>query len=243
MGYVSRHKRRDLSRYETVYEDPDYERLRAAEGPPREEKITAGMLTGGSTLESIGGLVAVILAVLGFSQQPLEMAAIATIAIGVGLLAQGASIMTRWRQAVRKLEAAHLDRSELVEGVSTEVFGGVVGIVLGITALAGIRPAILLPVAALVFGGSLLLGGATQPDLVYLAPERNPRIARATFGAIRASGNVMVLAGVAAAVLGILGLVGVGPPLGLTLAALLGIGVALLFAGGALTTRFVRRFA
>lgn len=242
MGYVSRHKRRDLSKYETLYEDPEYERLKAFEGPPREEKITAGVLTGGSTLETLGGLVAAILAIVGLSAQPLPMAGLATIAIGVALLAHGVSIMTRWRQAVRKLEGAHVGRRELVEGVSTEVFGGLVGIVLGIVALAGVRPTVLLAVAVVVFGGSLLLGGTTQPDLVYLAPERNSRAARATFTAIRASGGVMVLVGIAAAVLGVLALVEVGPPLSLVLVALLGIGGALLVAGGALTTRFVRRF-
>lgn len=242
MGYVSRHKRRDLSRYETVYEDPEYERLKAFEGPPREERITAGMLTGGSTLELVGGLVAAILAIVGFTQQPIQMAGFATIAIGVALLSQGVSIMTRWRQAVRKLEGAHVGKGELIEGVSTEVFGGIVGIVLGIVALSGVRPATLLAVAAVVFGGSLLLGGTTQPDLAYLAPERNPRIARATFTAIQASGGVMVLVGIAAAVLGVLALVEVGEPVSLVLVALLAIGFALLVAGGALTTRFVRRF-
>jgi hypothetical protein len=150
--------------------------------------------------------------------------------------------MARWRHALRRVQGTRLERSELVEGVSTEVFGGTVGIVLGILALVGVKPMILLPVAALVFGGSLLLGGATQPDLVYLSPDRNPRYARMTFSAVQASGGIMVLVGVAAAVLGILALIEVGPALSLTLVAMLSIGFALVFAGGALTARFVRRF-
>lgn len=241
MGYVSRHKRRDLSKYETVYEDPEYDRLRAST-LRRSDKITAGVLTGGSTLETFGGLSAIVLAVIGFQQQPIQMCAVATIAIGFALLSQGASLMARWRQTLRKLEHSKLERNELVEGVSTEVFGGTVGIVLGILALLGIKPDVMLPVAAIVFGGSLLLGGAAQPDLVYLAPERNPRYARATFRAIQASGGIMVLVGVASAVLGILALLRVGPPIHLTLVAMLGIGFSLLFAGSALTARFVRRF-
>jgi hypothetical protein len=148
--------------------------------------------------------------------------------------------MARWRHAVNRLEGTRPDRDELVEGVSTEVFGGVVGIVLGIIALVGIKPAIMLPVAAIVFGGSLLLGGAAQPDLVYLAPERNPRYARATFSAIQASGGIMVLVGVAAAVLGILGLLEVAPPVSFALVSMLSIGFSLLIAGGALTARFMR---
>jgi hypothetical protein len=241
MGYVSRHKRRDLSKYETVWEDPEYQQLAAIASPRREEKITTGMLAGGSTLETMGGLTAVILSVVGFQERPVVMGAVATIAIGIALLAQGASIMARWQHALPKLQGGKPDRTELVEGVGTEVFGGAVGVVLGIIALVGIKPHVMLPVAAIVFGGSLLLGGAAQPDLVYLAPDKNPRFARVTFSAIQASGGVMVLVGVAAAVLGILGLLDVGPPLSLALVAMLSIGFSLLFAGGALTARFVHR--
>jgi len=240
MGYVSRHKRRDLSKYETVWQDPDYEQLAAAAAPPRVDRVTQGMLAGGSTLETLGGLAAVIVSVVGFSEQPVQMCAIATIAIGIALLSQGASIMARWQRMTHELEGTKPDRTELVEGVSTEVFGGSVGIVLGVIALVGIKPMVLLPVAAIVFGGSLLLGGAAQPDLVYLAPERNPRYARATFSAIQTSGGIMVLVGVAAAVLGILGLLDVGPPLSFALVSMLSIGFSLLLTGGALTARFMR---
>lgn len=242
MGYVSRHKRRDLSRYQTIYEDPDYDRLAASLTPGRDERITAGMLAGGSTLETLGGLAAVILCVVGLQERAITMGSIATIAIGFALLSQGASIMARWGQAFRRFEGTRPDRNEMVEGVSTEVFGGIVGVALGVIALAGVKPTVMLPVAAIVFGSSLLLGGAAQPDLVYLAPEKNPRIARATFSAIQASGGIMVLVGVAAAVLGVLALLEVGPPLALALIAMLCIGFSLLFAGSALTARFVRRF-
>jgi len=243
MGYARKHHPAKLAKYETLYEDPDYhrtlDRLRAF---GIRDKVTTGIFTGGSTLETLGGLVAVVVAVVGLSCLPIQLAAVATIAIGVGLAAEGASIMARWREALRKLDGSRFDRNELVGGVSTEVFGGVVGIVLGVLALTGTQPLILLPVAAIVFGGSLLLGGAAQPELVFLQPERNPRYARATYSAIHASGGVMVLVGVASAVLGILGLLNVGPILTLTLVAMLAIGGALLFAGGALTARFIRRF-
>lgn len=240
---MRKHKPRDLSKYETLYEDPDYDRLRAFNATRREEKVAAGVLTGGSSLETIGGLVAVVVSVLGLSYRPIEMCAVATIAIGIGLLAEGASIMARWRQTLRKLDGPRFDRNELVGGVSTEVFGGLVGIVLGVLALTGVAPLVLLPAAAIVFGGSLLLGGAAQQELVYVSPERNPRYARVTYSAIQASGGLMVLVGVGAAVLGILALLDVGPILTLSLVAMLCIGAAMLFAGGALTARFVRRFA
>jgi len=243
MGYVSRHRRRDLSKYETLYEDPEFERLAAARPRTREDKVTAGTLVGGSTLETMGGLAAVILAVLGFQRSPIELCAVATIAVGVALLSQGGSLVARWSHALRKSKGTRVTRSELVEGVGTEVFGGIVGIALGILALASLRPAVLLPIAAIVLGVALLLGGTMQPDLVYLAPERDPRYARATYSAIRASGSLMVLVGVASAVLGLLGLVQVGPPISLALVAMLCIGFALVIAGSSLTARFVRPLA
>jgi hypothetical protein len=241
MGYVSRPKRRDLSKYETLYEDPEYEKLRAEAARRRSDRLTTGALTGGSALETLGGLAATVLSVIGFQHRPVEMCAIATIAHGVALLSLGASIMARWHDALRRARGSKLERRELIEGVSTEVFGGCVGIVIGIVALAGVQPLVVLPVAAIVFGGSLLLGGATQPDLVYLAPAHDQRGGRITFSAIQASGGIMIIVGVAAAVLGVLALLAIGPPLVLALVAMLAIGFALVVAGGALTARFVRR--
>jgi hypothetical protein len=101
-------------------------------------------------------------------------------------------------------------------------------------------PTILLPVSAIVFGGSLLLGGAAQPELSAIAGPANRTSIQ---GAVEASGGIMVLVGIASAVLGILALLDVGPVITLALVALLCVGGALFFAGGALAARFMRRFA
>lgn len=245
MGTVrtGRDKRRDLAKHETLYVDPDYTRLRAIAGlEDHEARITRGVVAGGSSVETLGGLVALGVTIAGFSTLPFQMASIAVLALGVALFAQGLAVMTRWRDAVKRFAKARGARPELIGGgVSVEAFAGLVGIVLGIVALSGVNPLVVLPAAVTVFGGALLLGGATQPDLVFLAPERNPRIARVTYDAIQTSGGIMVLVGVGASVLGILALLDVGPVLTLTLVALLAIGAALLFAGGALTARLVRR--
>jgi hypothetical protein len=242
MGYARSPKDRDLSAAKAIYENPDYERIRAFADARHEDNLTAGVLASGSSAEAIGGITAIVAGVIGFSYWTLYMAGIAVIAIGLALLAQGGSVMARWQTALRRFERAHIDRHELSGGISTEVFAGIAGIVLGVLALSNIVPFVILPVATIVFGSALLLGGAAQPDLVLLAPDRNPKYARVTYNAIQASGGIMVLVGVAAAVLGILALLDVGPVLTLTLAALVTIGAALVFAGGALTARFIRRF-
>ncbi len=249
MGYArSGREKRDLSKHETLYVDPDYDRLRTAAGfDAYEERLTRGVLAGGSTLETLGGLVGLVVAIAGFSTLPFQMAGIAIIAIGIALFAQGLAVMSRWRDAVKRFEARSAPRGvrgptpELRGGISTEVFGGLAGVVIGILALSGVAPLVLLPAGVTLFGAVLLLGGAAQPDLVFLAPEKNAKYARVTYTAIQTSGSIMALVGVASAVLGILGLLRVGPILTLTLIALLAIGSALLFAGGALTARLARR--
>jgi hypothetical protein len=235
MGYVTTDKNRDLSRHETLYEHPDAHELLSA------GRKTIAVIEGGSSFEALGGLVTVILAIVGIARYaPFTMGGVCAIVIGASLFVQGGAIASRWRADLRRLDGVRYDRSELLGGVSTEVFGGVVGIVLGVLVLAGVLPAVLLPVAAIVFGGALLLGGAAQPELSNLAaPPRHATVQ----DAVEASGGIMVLVGVAAAVLGILSLLGVGPAITLALIAMLCIGGALLFAGGALATRFMRRFA
>jgi hypothetical protein len=234
MGYVR------TDRPQHIYEPPY-----APDAPiVVEDRRTTRIFTGGSTAETVGGFVAAVIALIGLTgHRQIYMLGVASITAGIALFAQGSSIAARWQDVLRRLEGDRFDRSELIGGVGTEVFGGAVGIVLGVLALADVRPFTLLPVAAIVFGGSLLLGGAAQPDIEELVPDYDARHRRITRNAIHASGGVMVLVGIAASVLGILALLEVGPVLTLSLVAMLGVGAALLMAGSALTARFVRRFA
>ncbi len=246
MAYVKGNPPSETGRQETIYPRPDGSPVETRRVPleSREEKTTARVFTGGSSVETLGGLVAIVLAIIGVTgYEQIYMLGAAAIATGIALLAQGGSVAARWNDVLRRLDGERYDRSELIGGIGTEVFGGAVGIVLGVLALANVRPFVLLPVAAIVFGGSLLLGGAAQPELEELVPERDPRYRRLTRDAIQASGGIMVMVGIAAAVLGILALLNVGPILTLSLVAMLCVGGALLVAGGALTARFARRFA
>jgi uncharacterized membrane protein HdeD (DUF308 family) len=85
-----------------------------------------------------------------------------------------------------------------------------------------------------------MLGGPTQPALAA-GHESGPRW-RVTRDAVRASGGVMAMAGVAAIVLGILALTG-GPVLALVLVAFLCVAASLIVAGTALTARIAQRLA
>lgn len=201
------------------------------------------IVTGGSLTEALGGGGAVLLAILGLADvQPAYMASIATIAIGVALLAQGGAAAARWSSLLEEQPGAWSSRAELGGGLSGELFGGGVGVVLGVLALLGILPHVLIPVALLVFGGTLLISSSVTVDLGSMAGpgayERTGRLAR---DASMAASGTQVLVGVGGIVLGILALVGVAPGI-LSLIGLLSIGVAILLSGAAVSTRLVSMF-
>ena len=234
MGTVNTDKNRDFTKHQTIYEHPDAARILAAV-----DKKTVVVVESGASVEVIAGLAAIVVTVIGIDgYRPIVMASIATLLLGIALVTQGGAIASRWRATLHRLDGAGVHRSELLGGIGTEVFGGIVGIAIAIIALAGVVPNVLIAVAAIVFGGALLLGGAAQPELANLAPGRNSRAQ-----AVEASGGVMVIVGIAAAVLGILALLDVGPVVVLALIAMLCVGAALVFAGGALAARLMGRLA
>jgi hypothetical protein len=202
-----------------------------AEGA-RGDQRSAAMRAGGSSAELIAGAGAAVLALLGLlGYLPLYMTSIAVIAMGCALLAHSAAVTARRTDTMRRAagDRDHTERVERVEtagGVGSELLGGAAAIVLGILALAGAMPLVLLPVAAIVIGGTILLGAPAPPD-----PHH----------AVEGTSGGMALAGLAATVLGILALIRVGPVYTLVEVALIAAGVAVVFGSSALTARFARR--
>jgi hypothetical protein len=237
-------------RHEVIYHRENHEehrddRLTTGEHPAevaREEKISAATLAGGSSLELIGGGAAAVLAIVALcGTLPFYMTTIATIVIGGALLAHGAAVTARWTDTMRRAAQDRAEQIEIGGGAGSEFLGGASAIVLGILGLAGVMPHVLLPVAMIVVGGTILLGAPAQPEIARLAPDRDRRMSRITHEAVEGTSGGMVLAGLGAIVLGILALVGVGPVYTLVQVSLLAVGVALLLGGSALTARFGRR--
>ncbi len=173
-----------------------------------EHKIAAG----GIGLAALLGLVSVVLAIVGLvNVAPFYMAGISAVALGVAWLLAG-GFSREWFTSPRE----HF----FYEGegaMSTEVMAGVAGIVLGILALMGVVPGILLPVAVLAFGISLFMSSwvsATQ------------------FSGIKC------LTGLSGIVLGILALT-VASPLALILVGFLTLGFGTLFSGSMMSSRYM----
>jgi hypothetical protein len=206
----------------------------------REEKMMIETVAGGASVESIGGGLAAILALVGLTgTRMFFMASVSTLVIGVALLAIGAAIAMRWSEIARDLDEERFGGKTVERGHQTELFAGAAGIVFGILSLAGIGTRVLLPVGVIVFGAALMRGGAAEPEIVHLVRHGPQRPYGGRF--VRASTDAQVLVGIAAIVLGILAFTPLGAWLTLCTVALLGIGGALVLAGGSVTSAFVHR--
>jgi hypothetical protein len=205
-----------------------------------DDRVTAMVMASGSSFELFSALIALVMAVLAIAGYfPIYLAAVATVAIGFALLAQGGTVAARWRKAARLAGSEH---SEAMSA-TTEMLGGAIAVILGLLALVDVSPMTLLPAASLVLGISVLLGGPAQPDLVDAAPTAAPRAGQRTRSAVRSSGGFMVIGGLLAIVLGVLAATGLAPVLPLTLIALVCVAAALSVAGGSLFALFARRLA
>lgn len=203
-----------------------------------ERERTLELISGGTGVEAIAGVGTVVLAILGLAGIiPLYMMAVATIVAGAGLLVGGGTAASRINY-LRSHAASNATFAELGGGLSAEFLGGFAGVVLGILCVIGIVPTVLLPVAVITFGGSLLIGaGATSR--INRFPAFGEEYSNAEMWrreAASAAVGAQVLIGLAVATLGILALIGLNW-MTLTLVALLGVGASTFFTGSALTSR------
>jgi hypothetical protein len=227
---------------EVVYHEPEYAKATEAAAAGRADKVTSEAIVGGSSLEIIGGAGAVVLAIIALAgYRPILLSAICVIAIGGALMAHGGAVTARWNATVRSLGGAA--EYEVGGGAGLEMLGGAAGVALGIIALAHILPFTLTSIAAIALGGAVLFASPAQPKLSSLATDQQRRAARIAHDAVAISSGALALAGAAAVVLGILGLIGVKDAVTLTIVAMLCLGDALVLTGTSLTARFVRRLS
>jgi hypothetical protein len=166
---------------------------------------------GRSTVETIGAIAAVVLAVIGlaglFSN---VLASIAMIVLGAAILIEGWAIGSSYRQFSSASAIPGQDLG-LNSALTAEFLGGIAGIVLGILALFRAVPDTLLAVALLVYGATLLLSSLWASQAYW----RSSSVTQGSTqywaaGAVPAqSGQLLV--GLGAVVLGILAVIGLAP--------------------------------
>lgn len=201
------------------------ERMTTSEKRRTAHEVAAG----GSVTEAVAGVGAIVLSILGLAGVlPLSFAAISALALGAAILLEGGAIGARLFEREGELK----EPVEVSGGMSAEAFAGIGAIVLGILALVGVAPVLLLAVSAIVLGAGLL-GGAVAQERLSRGSDLRETMSYASGG--------HVLVGIGAIVLGILALVGVDP-LTLVLIAMLAIGTAVMFSGAAFGGRLITMF-
>jgi hypothetical protein len=191
-------------------------------------------IAGGSLLESIEGIGAIVLAILAIIRVlPGILGPIATIAIGTALLAEGgvfgAPLVARAGTSVGRTRPRIVGTAA---GIGT--FAGAAGVALGIIALLGLERLTLMAVAAIVFGAALLMSGAGTSAIGRFAAREttDTSVAETMLETAETIAGSRALAGIGAATLGILALVGLAPQL-LVMIALLAVAGALLMSSAA----------
>lgn len=175
-------------------------------------KVIYEATLGRSTIGVIGGLVAVILAILALvGVYPVILSSVATLAIAVTLLFEGASVAVEYRQALTHLEGGTLDKTELGGGMTMEMLAGLVGIVLGILALLGLLTQLLLSITVIVFGAGLLLGSGVVAKLNSIKIQGSgaeTKVEHLAHESAKAGAALQLLIGLGVIVLGILAILG-----------------------------------
>jgi hypothetical protein len=210
----------------------------------------------GGLIDAIGGVATIVITICGLSGvNPPLMAAIATIVFGVALLVQGGAMLSEYTQLIFPAGAQRASAEELGGNSLSAVFlVGAAGIVLGVLAVLGINPGVLVPAAVIAFGAALVLSSNAVWRLFVMRTtsaraEAAPggMVGREILASEMASGSagMQALAGLAAIVLGILSVSGVQNDVVLNLVGLLALGATLVFTGSALSATvlgFMRPF-
>jgi hypothetical protein len=191
--------------------------------------------TSGRLTEALGGAAVIVLAILGLMHIDASLfASIATIVLGAAFLVEGGTLAARCMRVARR---EPLTARESVGGdVAMESLCGAAGVVLGILAIVGIYPMVLVPVAVTVFGAGMLSasGTAWRLNSQQATPSAQAR-AHWLEESLDFSGS-QGLIGFAGVVLGILALAG-HLPLVLSLVALLALGFGILLGGSWMASR------
>ncbi len=191
----------------------------------RQER-TATMAVRSSWAERLLGLGGAVLAILGLSGVLTEtFLPIAALVLGVSLLFEGAAVTNRFLRYLEIASEKRVETTILNGGASVESLAGLGGVTLAILALLNINP-ILVPIAAIVYGTALMVGGGVTSSLNHQLLRVTGESDAFRFMAGRmmsASSNFEVLVGIGVVALGILSIIGINATV-LTLVAFLAVG-------------------
>jgi hypothetical protein len=209
------------------------------------EPATTNEAAYGGFADAIGGIATVVLAIIALSGVHSDLiVAIATIIFGAALLIHAGSMLSDYTHVIFPSGTGSVAGNDFAGGSLAAVFlVGAAGIILGVLALLGLYAVELTAIAVIAFGSSLVLSSNAIWHLYLLKRSSMAREGREDWRSgseilagemASGSAGMQALAGLAAAILGILAVVGTYPAV-LTLVALLVLGSSIVLTGGALS--------
>lgn len=210
------------------------------------EKAVLEVETTGSVVEAALGIAVVVLAIIGLAHADwVVFGAIAAIVLGAGLMTQGGAIAVEYSKLMAAITGGTVGAAELGGGMTVELLAGSGIVVLGILALLGFNPGVLLAAGVIAVGASLVLaaGGLQRLNtLKYEAAGLSEIGQKIAEGAVACAITAQVLCGGAAIVLGILALTLTVDATPLLLVGLLVLGATVAVSGTTLAGRMMRFF-
>lgn len=220
-----------------IERDTDRVIIKSGTTTPRDRGNT-GAASGaiGSVMESLGGIAAIVLGILGLDHMvPQTLAGVGIIVVGAALVSEGSALLGRYARIANDDAAGFTTGyADIGGGVMLEFLAGIAAIVLGVLALLSISPLTLMAIAIIAIGAALILAGGSF-GVEAPAVDTGDLLAR---NALMGTRSIEMLAGVGAVVLGILALLG-HHELTLILVSILGLGAAIVLTGSALTGRLL----
>ncbi len=211
-----------------------------------DDKTILGIETTGSVVEAATGIAVIVLAIIGLAHTGSTFfGAVAAIVLGAALLAQGGAVAAEYSKLLSVITGGALGAIELGGGMTVEVLAGGAIVVLGILALIGFSPVVLIAAGVIAVGASLIIGAAGLQRLNTLkvqAAGLSDLAQKVAEGAVACATTAQVLCGGAALVLGILALTVNADAAMLMLVGLLVLGATVALSGTALTGRLMRLF-
>jgi hypothetical protein len=207
-----------------------------------ERRVSIEVVSSGSMIAATAGFAAIVLGILSLLDlTPLYLVSIATLVIGVALMFEGGAVAARYWKLPEEIAKGPWSSFELASGMIVEILAGAAGLTLGILAIIGFIPLLLVTISVLIFGGALILGSGLTSRLNHIEygseTEESKRVYyRGNWFTNWLTVATQFLSGAAAIVLGILAAVGI-VPLTLMAVSMLVLGFAALLFGSTVTNR------
>src|SRR5574339_569358 len=125
-----------------------------------------------SVFDAATGALVTLVAIIGFAgEAPRTMAALSFVGVGIAFAVEAAGIARR----SQKLQAYENPlRAQIMVSALVELFMGAAGAILGLLALIGIEPFVLLSIASIAFAVALLFGSGAAVQVDTVAAHLEP---------------------------------------------------------------------